>query len=437
MTINEILSVITGFLEGDFAPLNERYRMNSQIIHYYKEIIRYWSKLNFITNKTRRSLRNDETLTSLENARYLYSTYRMMVENAKLDAIKSELDIIPGSKIHAFLKRLTSFSWKKAFNDKNELEILSIEEAMPSFFIDHLLPVMNIDFLKQTIQHLNDIEKSKYFSIRINNLIGNFSQSVLIQEILESLKQEGVNVRQDSDIPEILLVPNRDKTIVIRNDWYKKGNIVIQDKASAIVVKILNPQPNDFICDMCAAPGIKTSLIAQFSNNRARIVSGEYLPERAFQTNQIFKTLHVQNTHLITADSIEFPIHREEQFDKILLDAPCTGSGTFLSNPELKWRQNENFLHQNVLLQKKLLKRAIKLLKPQGILVYSTCSLYPEEGEYQILEFLSQLKPLDDLKWTSPSYKIDDSVIAGTGRLFPSIHHTQGFFIGKFKKKES
>ena len=68
--------------------------------------------------------------------------------------------------------------------------------------------------------------------------------------------------------------------------------------------------------------------------------------------------------------------------------------------------------------------------------IYQECSLYPEEGEYQILDFMDRLEPLDIPKWFSPSYKIDNKTIQGTGRLFPSVHHTQGFFIGKFKKKE-
>ena len=105
-----------------------------------------------------------------------------------------------------------------------------------------------------------------------------------------------------------------------------------------------------------------------------------------------------------------------------------------MANPELKWRQGENFLHQNVVLQKKLLNTAVKLLKPNGILVYSTCSLYPEEGEYQVRQIINKLRPVDILQWTSPSYKIEGSSLPGTGRLFPSVHHTQGFFIAKFQK---
>ena len=123
------------------------------------------------------------------------------------------------------------------------------------------------------------------------------------------------------------------------------------------------------------------------------------------------------------------------KFDKILIDAPCTGSGTFLSHPELKWRQNNAFLNQNVVIQKKLIESGLNLLKKGGILVYSTCSLYPEEGEYQINEIYDQITPLDLPQYFSKSYKINNTILKGTGRLFPSIHNTQGFFVSRLKKK--
>ena len=188
---------------------------------------------------------------------------------------------------------------------------------------------------------------------------------------------------------------------------------------------------------MCSAPGIKTSLIAEDMKNKGYIIAGEFLAERMNIMKNLLNHLNVLNCFLINADSIDSPFRFENYFDRILLDAPCTGSGNFLASPELKWRQNKKFLHQNIILQKKLINSAIKLLKPNGILVYSTCSLYPEEGEYQILDYLDYLKPLALPRWFSPSYRIEGSTVPGTGRLFPSLHQTQGFFIGKFKKKES
>ncbi|MHA1919632.1 MAG: SAM-dependent tRNA/rRNA cytosine-C5 methylase, partial [Promethearchaeota archaeon] len=118
-------------------------------------------------------------------------------------------------------------------------------------------------------------------------------------------------------------------------------------------------------------------------------------------------------------------------------DAPCTGSGTFSTHPELKWRQNQIFLNQNVLLQRNLLQKAFFMLKPGGILLYSTCSFYPDEGELQINKVLDKFEMEKLPTWISSSYKINDNTLDGAGRFFPTIHNTNGFFIAKLKKKNS
>jgi 16S rRNA (cytosine967-C5)-methyltransferase len=273
-------------------------------------------------------------------------------------------------------------------------------------------------------------------TLRVNTLSKKQSHEILSRKIEESFRKEKIECRMDPDISSLLWIPLSQKNKVVINSFYQEGSLIFQDKASAAVIETFSPQQEDKILDMCAAPGIKTSLIAQFMNNKGHILAGEFLTERANMMRSLMKQLNILNVHIINTDSIIFPIRFQNYFDLILLDAPCTGSGALLANPELKWRQNRTFLYQNVTLQRKLLESALKLLKHNGILVYSTCSLYPEEGEYQILEYLDYLEPLDLPKWFSPSYKINNDIIPGTGRLFPSIHQTQGFFIGKFKKKE-
>jgi 16S rRNA (cytosine967-C5)-methyltransferase len=334
-----------------------------------------------------------------------------------------------------FLNRVRTFSWNKALLYKNEKEKFSISEAIPSFTIDHLLPVMNYEFLGSNINYMNSIGNKFEVTARINLSNGKINFEVLSNQIKESLKKKGIRYLNDPDIPYLLRIPISQKNTVIENPWYQKGTLIFQDKASAAVVQTLSPKQGEIICDMCAAPGIKTSLIAQYMINKGRVLAGEFLTERTISMKNLLVKLNIINVNIINTDSIMFPIRFQNFFDRILLDAPCTGSGTFLTNPELKWRQNEKFLYQNVILQKKLLESAIRMLKPSGILVYSTCSLYPEEGEYQILGLMNYLEPLGLPKWFSPSYKIDDNTLPGTGRLFPSLHHTQGFFIGKFKKK--
>ena len=103
--------------------------------------------------------------------------------------------------------------------------------------------------------------------------------------------------------------------------------------------------------------------------------------------------------------------------------------------PVLKADKRARLCYYHNKVQRKLLESGINLLKSGGILLYSTCSLYAEEGELQLMNFLDRLEPLELPNLISPSYEINHKKIKGTGRLFPSIHHTKGFFIGLFKKK--
>jgi len=384
--------------------------------------------LNFIVKKT---IKDPNSLEIEKIPQYLYITYRMLWEHASEKRIATELEVIDKE----FLKRVRTFSWDKALIHKDEKERLSISAAIPSFMIDHLLPVMSIDFLRRNFTIMNGLQNEIEIAVRVNRLSIKPSSTDMPQQIKDNFKKNKIDYRKDIDIPELFWIPLSQKSRVVRNSIYQNGNLIFQDKASAAVVQILSPRQEDKVCDMCAAPGIKTSLIAQYMKNEGNILAGEFLNTRTKIMKKLLNHLNVLNVHIINTDSIVFPIRFQNYFDCVLLDAPCTGSGTFLANPELKWRQNEKFLHQNVVLQKKLLESALKLLKPNGILVYSICSFYPEEGELQILNFIDQLEPLDLPKWFSPSYKIENKVIKGTGRLYPSVHHTQGFFIGKFKKK--
>ncbi len=366
------------------------------------------------------------------NELLLFAVYRLIFEKADIETIIKELG--QRNDLISFLKKLQTFSWKFALRGKNKLEKLSIIEAIPSFFIEHLVPVMNFDFLRENIRYMNQYRSQKNITFRIN-ILPNNSLDSLTNSIEKEFTKNSIKFRQDTKIPFIFHTSLKNKRRILLSDWYRNGKLIFQDKASAVIIQLLSPQSGDFICDMCAAPGIKSSIIAQLTKNEARLICNDFNNKRLKLTKFFLKFLKVSNIYLINSDGTNFPVNLKTKFDRMLIDAPCTGSGTFLSNPELKWRQNPTFLHQNILFQEKLLESGLKYLKPNGILVYSTCSLYPEEGELQIIKFKEALEPLTIPKWFSPSYKINNVELKGTGRLFPAIHKTQGFFVGKFKKK--
>jgi len=433
--LKSLLNLLMQFLEGNTNILSSEETFNPEIYHYFKEIVRYWNKLNFIILKT---FRTAKALPALQ-AKLLYAAYRAFYENAAIETILRELDsvfITPNEKnfLLSFLNKIQTFNWEIALHQKSADERLSLELAVPTFVIQKLRPVMPPDFLSQNLQAMDDTKQKYTPSLRINTLGAEEAEADFISRIESDLRQQEIEFHQDADLPEILHISTEKKPILIQSEWYRAGHLVFQDKSSAAVVSILSPQPNELICDLSAAPGIKTSLIAQYTHNTAPLFAIDVNLQRINQMKQLLSHLHVLNVHLLNADGLNLPFPLAFQFDKVLLDAPCTGSGTFLANPALKWRQNKKFLQQNCYFQQKLLESAINTLKPHGILVYSVCSLFPDEGESQILKFKDRLKPLDLPNWISPSYKIDESSLEGMGRLFPAIHHTQGFFIAKFQK---
>jgi len=425
-----ILHLLSEFIQGRTQILSAENRKNNKITHYYYEIVRYWSKLNFIINKTLRSL---EKNLHVEKELLLYTTYRVMFEKAKIQDILMEVD--QNEKLLIYLKRLENFSWTIALKGKMKVEALSISEAIPSFFIERLLPVMKYSFLKKNIRMMNQYHSQNSLSLRVNSLAFNKPLKEILKLIESDLQKEGIKIKQDKEIPYILHIQAKYKSKIITSEWYRDNVLVFQDKGSAAIVGLLKPFKKEYICDLCAAPGIKSSLIMQLSNKQSRLLCNDFSKSRLQFTKAFFLNMEVLNTFLLNSDGINLPVKLGIRFDKILVDAPCTGSGTFISTPELKWRQNYAFLNQCVAVQKKLIQSSLSLLKSGGILVYSTCSLYPEEGEYQINEIYDQISPLDLPEYFSPSYKINNKVLKGTGRLFPSIHKTQGFFVSRLKKK--
>ena len=431
--LNDLFKILAQFIEGRTGIFIPNITINPEIIHYYNEIIRYWNRLNFILKRITNHDKATTKLSSMKNAKYLYIIFRFYEENASLNEIIKEIGA-NNSEIRV-INNLKNISFEKILKKKPQIEKLSLIYAYPTFLIKNLTSHMNIDFLVENLTQMNSYNPATdTFSFFINTLAMNTKDQ--LTQFFEDLEKEKIKVLPDKNLSNLYFSFLKNKKDLTLSEWYRSGKVIIVDKASVIVATLLNPNKDELISDLCAAPGIKSILLASLTNNASKIIALDFSYTRTKQMTFLLRNLSVSSAFILNSDGITPPLRTNIRFDRILIDAPCTGSGTLLSNPELKWRQNSNFLKQNMVLQTKLLNSAINFLKPGGVLLYSTCSLYAEEGELQILKFFDQLKPVELPKWISPSYKINGRVIPGTGRLFPSIHHTKGFFIGKFKKKE-
>ncbi|MGL5021298.1 MAG: transcription antitermination factor NusB [Mycoplasmatales bacterium] len=219
---------------------------------------------------------------------------------------------------------------------------------------------------------------------------------------------------------------------VLQTNDFKNGNIIIQDFGSYLVTKFLDPKKKDIVLDMCAAPGNKTLHIAQTATevyaNEINLKRFELL-KRNVKKND-FKNITVINYDASDSKGIG-DFLKTTKFDKILIDAPCSGWGVFRSKPDIKVNQNVLEVERLKKIQQKILLTAYNFLKPGGELVYSTCTINKEENEEQIIEFLKhfQMKEIKDNKIKEFSTKNKYGYT-----LTPDLHKSDGFYMCKLKK---
>ena len=177
---------------------------------------------------------------------------------------------------------------------------------------------------------------------------------------------------------------------------FQKGAFYIQDPSTLLAVQILDPQPGERILDLCAAPGGKTTYIAQVIDDDGEVFASDRDPERLKLVTENCKRMHITSVSTSTSDELDnYRRNGGEPFDRVLVDAPCSNTGVIRRRVDLRWRLKPEEFARLRKVQLELLHRATSLLKPGGVLVYSTCSLEPEENEQLITAFLEDY-PLFD-----------------------------------------
>ena len=178
---------------------------------------------------------------------------------------------------------------------------------------------------------------------------------------------------------------------------YKDGKWVVQNRSSQWVAPLLNPKKGEKILDTCAAPGIKTTHLAELINDHGEIWAIDRSDKRLRILDENLKRLNLKSIRTLNADATSLADHKPEfvnYFDKILIDAPCSGIGTFSRNPDARWSINKKKIDELISLQEKLLLANLPLLKKTGTLVYSTCTICPLENNLLIKKFIENNKKL-------------------------------------------
>lgn len=212
-----------------------------------------------------------------------------------------------------------------------------------------------------------------------------------------------------------------------------EGLLTILSRGSAAVVEVLGPESGERALDLCSGPGTKTGLIAERVGRYGNVVAVEPQPDRADDVAERVERLGFHNTLVVEADGREAEILAD--FERILVDAPCSDLGALASRPDARWRKRPDVIERLAGLQADLLDRAASQLAPGGTLVYSTCTISRRENRDQAIAFASRSGlAVDDLGRLSPG--LADPSDGRFLQIFPDRDRTTGFFIARFRSRQ-
>jgi len=242
-------------------------------------------------------------------------------------------------------------------------------------------------------------------------------------------KEEGLAARPTVHAPEGLVAGHGGRP----GDWraFADGACAVQDEASMLVARLLEPQPGETVADVCAAPGTKTTHLAQLMDNRGRVLAFDPQPARLALVGEAAARLGVTIVQTLGGTVETLAPEFGAACDAVLVDAPCSNLGVLRRNPEVKWRRRPEDLLASAARQGAILAAAATMVRPGGRLVYATCSLEPEENDDVARAFLA----------ARPDFRLDPAAAFplpldpdGVLRCWPDRHDTDGFTAVRFRR---
>ncbi|HQE83997.1 MAG TPA: 16S rRNA (cytosine(967)-C(5))-methyltransferase RsmB [Candidatus Hydrogenedentes bacterium] len=327
---------------------------------------------------------------------------------------------------HAGLARLTNAVLRRAPHELSEvtfpeepLERLHIQYSMPEWLVKRWLDDLGPNETEALCRALTE---EAPISARVNTL------QINTDSLLKALQKGDIRAEKRTVVPEEITFFRA--PALARSKRFQAGDFTVQDPASMLPAHLLEPQPGERILDMCAAPGNKTTHIAALAEGRARLTACDIRLGRIRQIRENMTRLNAPGVHLVAADGRNAPF--VGRFDRVLVDAPCSGLGTLRRHPDLKYRLSEADIRELALLQQQLLRSAIVLCENQGVIVYSVCTSTPEETEHVVAAVLAT-EPVtleDGPIWMSAWRKSK-----GTYRTNPVQDGLDGFFLTRLRKQ--
>lgn len=306
---------------------------------------------------------------------------------------------------------------------------LALEESHPEWLVRRWIARYGIEGARDICHADNEPPRT---SIRANRL------RMSREELAQRLAGEGVETAPSPLAPDGLVVLTGGTAA--GSPLFADGSFSIQDESSMLVACCVAPEPGMRTLDCCAAPGGKTTHLAELMGGKGQVVAADIHEHKEQLIRQQAVRLSLNNIQTVVCDARrladKYPVG---SFDRILLDAPCTGIGVIRRKPDLKWAKSEAEIKEIAELQRSLLHAVHALLAPGGILVYSTCTTEPEENEEQVRAFLREvpgfsLEPFPE--GVLPEGPVREAGQAGMVQLLPHQFGSDGFFIARLRKDQ-
>lgn len=329
--------------------------------------------------------------------------------------------------VNAILRNIIRNADKIPYPDikKNPAKYIAVRYSHPEWMVQRWVDRYGIE---QTINICSANNLPPPIFLRTNTL------KTTRQQLMESLEKDGVSALPSENLPESIKITDLNSSLETLSS-YIQGLFQVQDESSMLVTHILDPKPDETIIDACSAPGGKSTHIAELMENKGKVMSFDIDSKRLDMLGDSSQRLGINIVEAIESDARNIDDFIKTGVDRILVDAPCTGLGVLRRRVEARWRRTPEQIQEFSKLQSEILDSICQYIKPDGILVYCTCTIEPEENEQVIEKFLDTHKEfqLQNISLFLPK-SVDFTSEEGYLRIYPHLHNMDGFFAARMKR---